>query len=264
MIGSIVTGKIFLHMGERGPSGGLPPFHTIASELKPRPDARSIWDSERFLRAFEKHMEETGHYKVMHELYEDYLTFLSWRFGYPFTTLDSCCGTGEFVKYLASYHHLSGGNPFGKITANDASAVALKLAREKIAALGKSEVVEFTQSDVHALPFPDASFKFVIVSYGMHWFGNLEEQVHAAAEFNRVLIEGGQVVVFHEWPLIISQSSGEFGKLAAGILEQVTLLSPEQLDHVFEQASFSRYYRSEAPIDEKHNMLMSVYEKKIK
>jgi len=75
------------------------------------------------------------------------------------------------------------------LTCIDVNARAIEAAQERLA---KHEHVRARVADVHALPFPDASFDDVLV---FHTLTYAERPAHALAECARVLRRGGRLVV---------------------------------------------------------------------
>jgi demethylmenaquinone methyltransferase / 2-methoxy-6-polyprenyl-1,4-benzoquinol methylase len=107
--------------------------------------------------------------------------------------LDLCCGTGDIVLSIARHGV--------KVTGLDFSESMLKVARQRS---WKSEVgvalsendggqrVQFIQADAQDIPFPDAYFDIVTVSYGLRnlasWETGLREMWRVAKPRGRVLV----------------------------------------------------------------------------
>lgn len=91
--------------------------------------------------------------------------------------LDVCSGTGELTFLLARKV-----GPEGSVTGADFCENMLAIARQKAA--GKTGNLSFILSDAKSLPFPDASFDAVTVSFGMR---NIPDTLHALREIRRVL-----------------------------------------------------------------------------
>ncbi len=96
--------------------------------------------------------------------------------------LDVCCGTGDVAFALA--------RTGARVTGLDFSPEMLAVARHR--ARGSTGAVEFVQGDALALPFADAVFDAVTVSYGLR---NLADFRAGLAEMARVLRRGGRLVV---------------------------------------------------------------------
>ena len=98
--------------------------------------------------------------------------------------LELCCGRGNDL-------HALGRLGFRHLTGVDLSP--------RLAALydGPGEVVV---GDCRSLPFPDASYDFVIVQGGLHHLPALEADVdRTLAEARRVLRDGGRLVAIEPW-----------------------------------------------------------------
>lgn len=100
--------------------------------------------------------------------------------------LDVACGTGVVAVTAARMG--------AQVKALDLSPVLLERGRWNAQTAGTS--IEFTEGDVEALPYPDASFDVVLSQYG-HMFAPRPEI--AVAEMLRVLKPGGRIA-FSTWP----------------------------------------------------------------
>ncbi len=78
------------------------------------------------------------------------------------------------------------------VTGLDLSAGMLHYGRLKVAAAGLEDRIELVQGDSENLPYGEASFDAVTVSFGVRNFENLERGL---AEMHRVLRPGGKLVV---------------------------------------------------------------------
>ena len=99
--------------------------------------------------------------------------------------LDLGCGPGSITVGLARYVAP------GRVVGVDAAPAALEHARALAAAEGLDHV-DFVQSDVYGLPFPDASFDVV---YAHQLMQHLADPVQALRESRRVLKPGGYIAV---------------------------------------------------------------------
>ncbi|MGI5940205.1 MAG: bifunctional demethylmenaquinone methyltransferase/2-methoxy-6-polyprenyl-1,4-benzoquinol methylase UbiE [Thermoleophilia bacterium] len=104
------------------------------------------------------------------------------------TTLDVCCGTGDFAFALK---RVVGHN--GRVVGVDTADKMLDAAREKS---GRTQLyVEFMYGDVLALPFangsPETGFAACTVGFGIR---NVPDIVQAFSEMRRVCRPGGKVV----------------------------------------------------------------------
>jgi demethylmenaquinone methyltransferase/2-methoxy-6-polyprenyl-1,4-benzoquinol methylase len=98
--------------------------------------------------------------------------------------LDLCCGTGDVAFALA--------RAGASVTGLDFSEPMLAVARGRSAKANTKGGPEFVQGDAMSLPFPDASFDVVTVSYGLR---NLSDWQRGLAEMFRVAKPGGRVLV---------------------------------------------------------------------
>lgn len=104
--------------------------------------------------------------------------------------LDCATGTGdlaiEFARVVAT--HGSGGV---EVVGTDFCVEMLAPAAGKAARAGYPEI-SFSQADVMALPFEDASFDVASISFGIR---NVADPVRALSELRRVVKPGGVVMV---------------------------------------------------------------------
>ena len=100
--------------------------------------------------------------------------------------LDVGCGTGVVAVTAA--------RAGAQVKALDLSPVLLERARWNADTAGVA--IEFTEGDVEALPYPDASFDVVLSQYG-HMFAPRPEV--AVGEMLRILKPGGRIA-FSTWP----------------------------------------------------------------
>lgn len=101
------------------------------------------------------------------------------RMRVPGRVLDVACGTGDFAWAAASRFP-------------DATVVGIDFSREMIARARIKYPLEFLVGDVLALPFEPAAFDAVSVGFG---FRNFQDKPKALAELNRVLRNGGQLLI---------------------------------------------------------------------
>lgn len=100
--------------------------------------------------------------------------------------LDVACGTGVVAVTAA--------RAGATVKALDLAPALLERARQNADVAGVA--IEFTEGDVEALPYPDASFDVVLSQFG-HMFG--PRPAVAVAEMLRVLKPGGRIA-FNTWP----------------------------------------------------------------
>lgn len=100
--------------------------------------------------------------------------------------LDVCCGTGDVAFALA--------RAGAEVTGFDFSEPMLAVARRRARAIPNSEfrIPDFQQGDALQLPFPDASFDLITISYGLR---NLADFDRGLRELTRVLRPGGRLMV---------------------------------------------------------------------
>ena len=94
--------------------------------------------------------------------------------------LDVCCGTADWTVALAEEV-----GPKGQVIGLDFSESMLEAATDKVAPY---EQVELVQGDAMNLPFPDNSFDYVTIGFGLR---NIRDYRQALREMHRVLKPGG-------------------------------------------------------------------------
>ncbi len=97
--------------------------------------------------------------------------------------LDLCCGSGDLC-FLAEDRGA------GMVVGADFTLPMLAVARRRRREGGRRSA--FVRADALALPFPDASFDAITISYGLR---NIADIPRALAEMRRVLAPGGRAVV---------------------------------------------------------------------
>jgi demethylmenaquinone methyltransferase/2-methoxy-6-polyprenyl-1,4-benzoquinol methylase len=109
----------------------------------------------------------------------------------PKTVLDLCCGTGDLaitISRMAAYQP--------DIKGLDFTQAMLDIAEEKAKSLPASKKIRFIQGDASKMPFPDAYFDCIGISFG---FRNLTYKnpliKEHLAEILRVLKPGGKFVI---------------------------------------------------------------------
>ena len=109
--------------------------------------------------------------------------------------LDVCTGTGDLAIAFEKY-----GKGQLEITATDFCPEMLEVGKQKIAA---NSVIKFQEADAQQLPFPDQSFDFVTVAFGLR---NVSDTDQGLSELQRVCRAGGKVAVLEfstprRWPI---------------------------------------------------------------
>lgn len=100
------------------------------------------------------------------------------------TALDLCCGTGDVAFALASAG--------ARTTGLDFSPEMLAVAEARKLKVGGPSAPEFRQGDALHLPFADAHFDLVTISYGLRNLASLDAGLR---EMWRVLRPGGRLLV---------------------------------------------------------------------
>jgi demethylmenaquinone methyltransferase/2-methoxy-6-polyprenyl-1,4-benzoquinol methylase len=101
------------------------------------------------------------------------------------SALDLCCGTGDIALGLA--------RKGAEVTGLDFSEEMLKIARERQTKEGsKLPRMQFVSGDAQKLPFGDATFDIVTISYGLR---NLTSWETGLREMQRVSKPGGRLVI---------------------------------------------------------------------
>ncbi|MCP8968754.1 demethylmenaquinone methyltransferase [Ectobacillus ponti] len=101
------------------------------------------------------------------------------------TALDVCCGTCDWTIALAE----SVGSQ-GKVYGLDFSQNMLSVGEQKLKALHMDQV-ELIHGNAMQLPFPDNSFDYVTIGFGLR---NVPDYMQVLREMARVVKPGGQVV----------------------------------------------------------------------
>ncbi|MBD2845168.1 demethylmenaquinone methyltransferase [Paenibacillus sp. IB182496] len=101
------------------------------------------------------------------------------------SAIDLCCGTCDWTIALgeASKH--------GRVVGLDFSAGMLDIGRKKIERLEMDRQIELVQGNAMQLPFPDDSFDYATIGFGLR---NVPDLVQVLREMRRVVKPGGQVV----------------------------------------------------------------------
>ena len=99
--------------------------------------------------------------------------------------LDIATGTGDLAIMIAE-------NTKSQITGLDLSAGMLDVGRKKVVEKNLENRIEMIQGDSENLPFEDASFDAITVSFGVRNFENLEKGLK---EINRVLKPNGTFII---------------------------------------------------------------------
>ncbi|SFL98005.1 demethylmenaquinone methyltransferase [Salibacterium qingdaonense] len=140
--------------------------------------------------------------------------------------LDLCCGTAEWTIDLAEATGSA-----GSVTGVDFSGSMLQTGQEKVQQKGLSQV-ELLQANVMDLPFPDESFDYVTIGFGLR---NAADYPTVLREMHRVLKKGGRAVCLETstpenncfkrmYSVYFSYMMPGLGKLFAGNYEEYSWL----------------------------------------
>ncbi|MGM9987509.1 MAG: demethylmenaquinone methyltransferase [Bacillaceae bacterium] len=140
--------------------------------------------------------------------------------------LDVCCGTCDWTIALAD---AVGEN--GKVIGLDFSKNMLAVGEKKVQDLQLKQV-ELIQGNAMSLPFPDNSFDYVTIGFGLR---NVPDYQHVLKEMTRVVKPGGKVVCIETSQPVIPGFNAIFkfyfrhimpllGKLFASSYEQYSWL----------------------------------------
>lgn len=100
--------------------------------------------------------------------------------------LDVCCGTGDWSFALAE-----AAGSTGHVTGLDFSGNMLSVAKDRKQAANVGQQLEFIQGNAMELPFPDATFDYVTIGFGLR---NVPDYLTVLKEMYRVLKPGGIAV----------------------------------------------------------------------
>jgi demethylmenaquinone methyltransferase/2-methoxy-6-polyprenyl-1,4-benzoquinol methylase len=101
------------------------------------------------------------------------------------TSLDLCCGTCDWTIALAK------ASVNGQTVGLDFSRNMLDVGQGKIDKLGLGEQIQIIQGNAMEIPFPDNSFDFVTIGFGLR---NVPDIVKTLKEMKRVVKPGGKIV----------------------------------------------------------------------
>lgn len=96
--------------------------------------------------------------------------------------LDVCCGTADWTIAMAEAV-----GPSGKVIGLDFSQNMLNVGKEKVRELGLNQV-ELIHGNAMELPFPDNSFDYVTIGFGLR---NVPDYLQVLIEMQRVVKPGG-------------------------------------------------------------------------
>lgn len=99
--------------------------------------------------------------------------------------IDVCCGTADWAISLAQ------ASGTGRVVGLDFSENMLAYGKEKVANAGLAEQVELVQGNAMNLPYPDHTFDYATIGFGLR---NVPDLYRVIEEMQRVVRIGGQVV----------------------------------------------------------------------
>jgi len=147
--------------------------------------------------------------------------------------LDIGCGGGANIRRLLALA------PRGVVRGVDYSATSVEMSRELNANAISAGACAVEEADVHALPFPDATFDTVTAFETVYFWQHIE---HAFAEVRRVLKDGGTFLVCNE------TDGTELGThVFAHAIDGMRVPTGEELTALAKQAGFtsSQVFRDE-------------------
>ncbi|TNH04872.1 bifunctional demethylmenaquinone methyltransferase/2-methoxy-6-polyprenyl-1,4-benzoquinol methylase UbiE [Testudinibacter sp. TR-2022] len=127
--------------------------------------------------------------------------------------LDLAGGTGDFS---AKFSRIVGAD--GRVVLADINDSMLQVGREKLRNLGVVGNVEYVQANAEALPFADASFDCIIISFGLR---NVTDKDKALQSMYRVLKPGGRLLVLEFSKPILDPLSKLYNFYSFNILPKV-------------------------------------------
>lgn len=101
------------------------------------------------------------------------------------TAIDLCCGTCDWTISLAE------ASGHGKVVGLDFSRNMLAYGKTKVDSRGLGEQIELVQGNAMELPFPDHSFDYATIGFGLR---NVPDLKQVLREMQRVIKPGGRVV----------------------------------------------------------------------
>ncbi|MFD2612014.1 demethylmenaquinone methyltransferase [Paenibacillus gansuensis] len=101
------------------------------------------------------------------------------------TAIDLCCGTCDWTIAMAEE---SGSGPMVGL---DFSQNMLNVGEHKIREAGRAEQIRLVQGNAMELPFPDNSFDYATIGFGLR---NVPDLMKVLREMQRVVKPGGKVV----------------------------------------------------------------------
>ncbi|PWW05554.1 demethylmenaquinone methyltransferase/2-methoxy-6-polyprenyl-1,4-benzoquinol methylase [Paenibacillus cellulosilyticus] len=101
------------------------------------------------------------------------------------TAIDLCCGTCDWTIAIAK------ASQNGRTVGLDFSSNMLEVGRKKVDKEGLSNQIELIQGNAMELPFPDNSFDYATIGFGLR---NVADYSRVLQEMQRVVKPGGRVV----------------------------------------------------------------------
>ena len=192
------------------------------------------WD--RVMRAFDEHMENTGHYGAQ----ERVLQQLELEFRSPI--LDVGAGPGHLAGKLNERGH--------EVRVNDISKDAV------LHLLGKFQgnpLVDVSSQDAANMEFTK-KFKTIVACNTFYYFSD-EERDKVIQNWRNLLEKDGSIILVEEYPFIVSMDN----KNRERILNITHPIPPEEIAGRFKKNGFELKQRVETPIDGQHKLYGSVF-----
>lgn len=183
---------------------------------------------------YDVHMAETKHYQAQEKI----LKLLLDKIEEPI--LDLACGTGFLIKLLS--------NKFSKVYGNDFSSEMVNITRKKLKLL-------ITNDDAESLSSYTEKFNTII---SCNLFFYLQNRRKAIERWTKSLDSHGKIIFIEEYPFIKPRSK-EMDKHTEKLMNLINPISPEEIEKIMVQNSFSLIKRVETKIDEKHKLYGLVF-----
>lgn len=101
------------------------------------------------------------------------------------TAIDLCCGTCDWTIAIAK------ASQNGRTVGLDFSSNMLEVGKQKVNKEGLSNQIELVQGNAMELPFPDNSFDYATIGFGLR---NVPDYTRVLQEMQRVVKPGGHVI----------------------------------------------------------------------
>ncbi len=201
-----------------------------------RDTVRKFYDA--IATEYDAHMEETAHYSAQKNLY----SALKEYFISP--VLDLAAGPGYLSEHLLNEGY--------EVMLNDFSPEMFKSFSEKYK---KYKRASFLNHDAHELKI-DRKFDTILCS---NLFYYLDDRDKAIKNWKSLLNEGGKVILFEEFPFIITKNGDTFSEQEKILKSIIDLISTERIQEYFSNNGMALVKKSIVPIDQKHDLYGYVF-----